>query len=59
MSVSNSDQPPAVEGPDRRRAALDAALTSNTFARADQLKRFLRFVCEMELSGRGHEITEY
>ncbi len=59
MSVSNSDQPPSTQELDQRRAALDAALNSNTFARADQLKRFLRFVCEMELSGRGHEITEY
>jgi hypothetical protein len=34
-------------------------LRSETFARADQLKRFLRYICEMEESGRAAEITEY
>gem|GEM_PF-595845 len=40
-------------------AALEAVLHSQTFARADQLKSFLRYVCEMEMAGRGHELTEY
>lgn len=40
-------------------AALEAVLHSQTFARADQLKCFLRYVCEMEMAGRGHELTEY
>lgn len=40
-------------------AALDAVLHSQTFARADQLKIFLKYVCEMEIAGRGHELTEY
>lgn len=40
-------------------AALEAVLHSQTFARADQLKCFLKYVCEMEMSGRGHELTEY
>lgn len=40
-------------------AALEAVLHSDTFARADQLKNFLRYVCEMEMAGRGHELTEY
>lgn len=40
-------------------AALDAVLHSQTFARADQLKSFLRYVCEMEMAGLGHELTEY
>ncbi len=42
-----------------KRAALDSVLHSNTFARADQLKSFLKYVSEMELAGRGHELTEY
>ncbi len=42
-----------------KQAALDAVLHSQTFARADQLKSFLKYVCEMELAGRGHELTEY
>ena len=44
---------------EQKRAAIDAALKSNTFARADQLKSFLRYVCEMEIEGRGGELTEY
>lgn len=40
-------------------ASLDSVLHSQTFARADQLKCFLKYVCEMEMAGRGHELTEY
>jgi hypothetical protein len=40
-------------------AALEAVLHSDAFARADQLKNFLKYVCEMEMAGRGHELTEY
>jgi hypothetical protein len=40
-------------------AALEAVLHSDTFARADQLKNFLKYVCKMEMAGRGHELTEY
>jgi hypothetical protein len=40
-------------------AALEAVLHSQTFARSDQLKSFLKYVCEMEMAGRGHELTEY
>ena len=39
--------------------ALALVLQSETFARSDQLKRFLRYVAEMEDSGRAGEITEY
>lgn len=44
---------------EQKRTALDSALHSHTFARADQLKSFLKYVCEMEIAGRGHELTEY
>jgi hypothetical protein len=44
---------------EQKRAALEAVLHSQTFARADQLKCFLRYVCEMEMAGRGPELTEY
>src|SRR5689334_22272332 len=44
---------------ERKRAALESVLHSHTFARADQLKSFLRYVCEMEFAGRGQELTEY
>lgn len=44
---------------EQKQAALEAILHSHTFARADQLKSFLKYICEMELAGRGHELTEY
>ncbi len=44
---------------EQKQAALDAVLRSNTFARSDQLKSFLKYVCEMEIAGHGHELTEY
>jgi hypothetical protein len=44
---------------EQKRAALDALLNSQTFSRADQLKCFLKYVCEMEMAGRGRELTEY
>src|SRR5262245_15460824 len=49
---------PAVSG-EQKRAALETVLHSHTFARADQLKSFLKYVCEMEMAGRGQELTEY
>jgi hypothetical protein len=42
-----------------RRHALEAALTSQTFARSDRLKRLLRFIAEAEMEGRGNELNEY
>jgi hypothetical protein len=42
-----------------KRDALDKVLASETFARSEQLRRFLQYVCEMELEGRGAEINEY
>lgn len=44
---------------EQKRLALERVLESDTFARADQLKSFLRYVCEMEFSGREDEISEY
>jgi hypothetical protein len=44
---------------EQKRAALEAVWHSQTFARADLLKSFLKYVCEMEMAGRGHELTEY
>jgi hypothetical protein len=45
--------------PEEKLQALEAVLKSQTFARSDQLKKFLRYVCEMEQAGRAEEITEY
>ncbi len=38
---------------------LEAVLKSRTFSRSEQLQGFLRYICELELAGRGNEITEY
>lgn len=46
-------------GPVEKRKALSFVENSETFARQDQLKAFLRFVCEYEISGRGAELHEY
>jgi hypothetical protein len=48
-----------VVGPDEKRHALNDVLNSQTFARSDQLKRFLRFICEKEIAGKADEISEY
>jgi hypothetical protein len=44
---------------EEKRAALEHALTSKTFSRAEQLRAFLSFVCEAEIEGRAADITEY
>ncbi len=49
----------AVVSADRKRAALAEALGSRTFARSDQLRSFLQYVCEKELAGEGALINEY
>ena len=45
--------------PQERRDALEAVLQSSAFLRAEQKRSFLRYICEMELSGRGAELSEY
>ena len=42
-----------------KRLALEHALHSRTFARSEQLRAFLRFVCEAEMRGTGGDLTEY
>ena len=39
--------------------ALQEVLASQALVRSEQLKRFLRYVCELEIDGRGGEIKEY
>jgi hypothetical protein len=48
-----------IVSPEARRAALEQVLGSRTFDRSDQLKAFLRFVCESEMAGRGSQLNEY
>lgn len=42
-----------------KRTAVEQVLTSTTFFRASQVRNFLRYICEMELSGRGAALHEY
>jgi hypothetical protein len=42
-----------------RATAIERALQSRTFARSEQLKAFLRFVCEAEMRNPGSAPTEY
>lgn len=44
---------------EQRRQALEELLASETFRRADQLKRLLVYLTEQEELGRTHEVTEY
>lgn len=41
------------------RAAVEDVLGSATFSRSEQLRSFLRYVCERTLAGHGREINEY
>lgn len=49
----------AAPSPEERRQALREVLESQAFARSEQLKSFLRYVCEQEIAGRGSELKEY
>ncbi len=42
-----------------KRAAAAQVLQSVTLVRADQVRNFLRYICDMELAGRGNELSEY
>jgi hypothetical protein len=44
---------------EEKRLALARLLESRTFGRSDQLRAFLRYVCEAELAGRAHQLNEY
>ena len=44
---------------DEQRLALARVLDSRTFSRSDQLRAFLRYVCEAAFEGRAHELNEY
>jgi hypothetical protein len=45
--------------PSEKREAIEEVLQSSTFLRSGQLQKFLRFICEMEITGRAYEINEY
>lgn len=44
---------------EEKQSALDRVLQSRTFHRSEQLRSFLRFVCEAELQGRVSDVNEY
>jgi hypothetical protein len=44
---------------EEKRQALERVIASRTFARSDQLRSFLRFVCDAEIEGRAHDLNEY
>lgn len=46
-------------GREEKEKAVALIESSETFAKQAQLKAFLRFVCEYEISGRGDELHEY
>ena len=45
--------------PEQARLAVEEVLASATFARSDQLRGFLRYVCQRTLAGNGKQINEY
>jgi len=49
----------AVANPELARQAVAEVLASETFARSEQLKSFLQYVCDRTLAGHGKEINEY
>jgi len=49
---------PAISN-EEKRLALTRVLESRTFGRSDQLRAFLRYVCEAELEGRANQLNEY
>lgn len=44
---------------DEKRQALERVVASRTFSRSDQLRNFLRYICEAEFEGRARELNEY
>src|SRR5947199_6522752 len=44
---------------DAKARACEEVLHSRTLARSEQLVQFLRYICTLELEGRGGEVTEY
>jgi hypothetical protein len=42
-----------------KRGALGQVLATASFERAEQLRSFLRYICEAEIAGRGADLSEY
>ena len=52
-----TSEPPVTES--EKREALEAVLSSRSFARSAQLRALLRYICEREWSGQAADLTEY
>jgi hypothetical protein len=50
---------PVLPNPEQARSVLEEVLASETFARSDQLRSFLRYVGEKALAGQSRDINEY
>jgi hypothetical protein len=50
---------PTAVSDDEKRLALGRVLGSRTFGRSEQLRAFLRYVCQAELEGRANQLNEY
>jgi hypothetical protein len=50
---------PAPISSEEKRAAMARVLQSRALGRSEQLRAFLRYVCEAELEGRANEVNEY
>jgi hypothetical protein len=44
---------------DEKRQALERVLESRTLGRSDQLRSFLRYICEAEFEGHAQQLNEY
>jgi hypothetical protein len=44
---------------EEKRQALGRVLESRAFGRSEQLRAFLRYICEAEFEGRAHDLNEY
>ena len=53
------DKPVPTNTAAKIREHLSTVLTSEIFVRSERLSRFLHYVVERTLEGRGHEINEY
>jgi hypothetical protein len=58
---ARNPEPPEVAGPSPNavRSQLEKILSSDVFVHSPQLCRFLRFIVEQEIAGKGNELKEY
>ncbi len=57
LRVSSSD--PGADSAEKAASQLNRILASKPFRQADRLKRFLRFIVEETIAGRGERLKEF